>query len=115
MRFPPEYNTSCDRCQDPQKVGRIEQLLQQLTGQKCRLRIELSSTPAAAVSSARIAEVPENSQSRLPAPRDDAAEPPLVKWAKDLLGARPIKADPGFGTAAPTGAQRADQEDSEEP
>src|SRR5262249_26768805 len=37
LRFPPGYNASRDRCQDPDKVARIEQLLLQFTGQKCNL------------------------------------------------------------------------------
>jgi len=114
LRFPPGYNQARDRCQNPEKVGRIEQLLQQMTGQKCHLRIESSSDQHDAVPSARIAEVPDNSQSRSPTLRDEATEPPLVKWARDLLGAKPIKADPGFGASASACGERADLADTED-
>jgi DNA polymerase III subunit gamma/tau len=113
LRFPPGYNAARDRCQDPEKVQRIEQLLQQLTGRKCHLRIE--SSGGQADSSAHIAEVPDNTQSRSPSLSDEAAEAPLVKWAKDLLGANPIKVDPGFGASAQPWAERADQSNTEEP
>jgi len=112
LRFPPGYNATRDRCQDPENVGRIELLLQQLTGKKCHLRIESSGGPPDA--SAGIAEEPGNSQSRSLTPREEAAEPPLVKWARDLLGAKPIKADPGFGASASACAERADEADTEE-
>jgi DNA polymerase III subunit gamma/tau len=112
MRFPAEYNATRDRCQDPENVGRIEQLLQRLTGRNWHLRIESVGGPPD--SSARIAEVPDNSQSRLPLPRDEVAEPPLVQWTRDLLGAQPIKADPGFGAAVSACGERADPMDTQE-
>jgi DNA polymerase-3 subunit gamma/tau len=112
--FPPGYNTVRDRCQDPEKVGRIEQLLQELTGQKCRLRIETLDGPPRTVPSAGIAEEPEHSRSRLQKPQSEAAEPPLVKWAKELLGAKPIKADPDFGAEVPAVAERAEPVEAEE-
>jgi DNA polymerase-3 subunit gamma/tau len=115
IRFPPEYNTPRDRCQDPEKLARLEQLLLQQTGQKYNVRVEaLSGSVDNASSSARIAEDPENSHSRLPPPREEAAQPPLVQWAKDLLGAKLIKADPGFGAAAAASVERADNADTEE-
>ncbi|HYV38831.1 MAG TPA: DNA polymerase III subunit gamma/tau [Gemmataceae bacterium] len=114
LRFPAGYNAQRDRCQDPEKVGRIEQLLQELTGQKCRLRIESEGGSANAVPSAGIAEEPENSRSRLSSSQGEAVEPPLVKWAKDLLGAKPIKADPDFGAVASASAERAAPAEAEE-
>jgi DNA polymerase-3 subunit gamma/tau len=108
LRFPSEYNASCERCQDPEKLTRIEQLLLRETGQKCHVRIESLSKPTDnSSSSARIAGEPDNSQSRSLQPRDEAAQPPLVQWARDLLGARLIKADPDFGASAPPSAERA--------
>jgi DNA polymerase III subunit gamma/tau len=113
LRFPEEYNATRDRCQDPENVGRLEQLLQQLTGRKWRLQI--TSVGVVPDPSARIAEVPDSSQSRLPLPRDEVAEPPLVQWTRNLLGAQPIKADPGFGASSGAWEERADQIDTEEP
>jgi DNA polymerase-3 subunit gamma/tau len=113
IRFPPGYNTPRDRCQDPEKLTRLEQLVLEQTGQKWNVRVEgLSGSPDNASSSARIAEESESSQSRLPLPRDEAAQPPLVQWAKDLLGAKLIKADPGFGAAAAASVERADNEET---
>ena len=114
LRFPPGYNASRDRCQDPDKVARIEQLLQQLTGQKCNLRVESGSDRPDPASPARTAGDPEYSQSRLSPPREEAKEPPLVQWAKDRLGAKTVKVDPGFGAAAPASAERADPPEAEE-
>jgi DNA polymerase-3 subunit gamma/tau len=112
LRFPAEYNATRDRCQDPERVARIEQVVEQLTGQRCRLRIEsIGNQPDP---SAGIAEAPDNSQSRSPSPSEEAAEPPLVKWARDLLGAKPVKADPGFGASALACAERANPMDTEE-
>jgi DNA polymerase-3 subunit gamma/tau len=114
IRFPPGYNAACDRCKDPEKVGRIEQLLLQLAGQKWHLRIEPSSDHTNALPSVRTAEEAEKSQSRSLSPCDKAEDPPLVKWAKDLLGAKPLKVDPGFGFSALALAERAAQTDTEE-
>jgi DNA polymerase-3 subunit gamma/tau len=115
LRFPPGYNLARDRCQDPEAVSRIEQLLQQITGQKCHFRIEVVGLPLDAGSAAERAGDLENSISRSPSPRDEVDDPPLVKWAKDLLGAKLVKADPGFGASAPTSPERTDPADAEEP
>ena len=115
LRFPGGYNASRDRCQDPDNIARVERLLQQMTGQKIRLRIESDSAAVDdTASSVRIAEDPENSQSHSPPAGDEAAGPPLVQWAEDLLGARTIKADPGFGASAPASVARAEITDLEE-
>jgi DNA polymerase-3 subunit gamma/tau len=114
LRFTGGYNAARDRCQDPEHVARIEQLLQQMTGQKVRLRIESDSAPPDTTSSARIAGDAENSQSHSPPPRNGADQPPLVKWAEDVLGARTIKADPGFGASALAPPDRAEVADIEE-
>jgi hypothetical protein len=37
-----------------------------------------------------------------------------VKWAEDVLGARTIKADPGFGASALASPDRAEVADIEE-
>jgi DNA polymerase III subunit gamma/tau len=118
MHFPTGYNTSRVRCQDPDNLARIEHLLLQMTGQKVRLRIESvaegnNAAPDAA-SSVRIAGDPEHSQSHSPPPRGEAEPPPLVKWAEDVLGAKVIKTDPGFGVSVPASGERADSTDIEE-
>jgi hypothetical protein len=114
LRFPAGYNGSRERCQDPDNIARVERLLQDMTGQKVRLRIVGDSAPADPASSVRIAEESENSQSHSPPPRDGAEPPPLVKWAEDVLGAKAIKADPGFGASAPAAMERAEAVDIEE-
>jgi hypothetical protein len=115
LRFPPTYNAAHDRCQDPEKLARIEQLLHRETGHKCNVRVEaLTAGADNGDSSARIAGPPENSQSRVPPPRDEASETPLVQWAKDLLGAKLIKADPGFGVSAHASRDRAPVTDPRE-
>jgi DNA polymerase-3 subunit gamma/tau len=115
LRFPGGYNASRDRCQDPDNIARVERLLQQMTGQKIRLRVESDSAAVDdTASSVRIAEDPGNSQSQSPPAGDEAAGPPLVQWAEDLLGARTIKADPGFGASAPASVARAEMTDIEE-
>jgi DNA polymerase III subunit gamma/tau len=114
LRFPPRYNGSRDRCQDPDNIARVERLLQDMTGQKVRLRIASDSAPTDPASSVRIAEDPEHSQSHSPSLRDGAETLPLVKWAEDVLGAKTIKADPGFGASAPTSGERSEPADIEE-
>ncbi len=114
IRFPPRYNAARDRCQEPEKIGRVEQLLLQLTGQKCHLRVDSGGDPPDAVASTRAVEDGGSLQSRSLPTRDEVVEPPLVKWARDLLGAKPIKADPGFGASASACVERAAGADAEE-
>jgi DNA polymerase-3 subunit gamma/tau len=114
IRFPARYNAARDRCQDPEKIGGVEQLLLKLTGQKCHLRIESGDDSPNAVASARATEDGGGLQSRSLPTRDEVVEPPLVKWARDLLGAKPIKADPGFGASTPACVERAATADAEE-
>jgi DNA polymerase-3 subunit gamma/tau len=114
LRLSPEYNALRARCQDADYLGRVEQVLLELTGQKCRLRVENDAAPPDAVSSVRVAGEPETSQSHLPPPRDEAESPPLVKWAEDVFGARTVKTDPGFGVSVPASAERAVPVDAEE-
>jgi DNA polymerase-3 subunit gamma/tau len=113
LRFEPGYNAAGIRARDPDKVAKIEQLLLQITGQPYRIRIE-SETTTDAASSVRIAGDPEYSQSQSSALREGTEQPPLVKWAEDLLGAKIVKRDPGFGASASASVARADAEEIEE-
>jgi DNA polymerase-3 subunit gamma/tau len=114
LRFPAGYNASRQRCEDAGNIARVEQLLLQLTGQKCRLRIESDTAALDAESSVRNAGDPGNSQSYSAPPREEAAAPPLVKWAEDVLGAKVIKTDLGFGASGSASGERAATTDTEE-
>jgi DNA polymerase-3 subunit gamma/tau len=107
LRFAPPYNANKNRCLDPDKVARIEQLLLKLTGQKCHLRIEGTDGPPETVVAEGNATATGPTLTRTPPPRDEAAEPPLVQGVKDLLGAKPVKVDPGFGASASASPERA--------
>jgi DNA polymerase-3 subunit gamma/tau len=113
MRFPSEYNVARDRSQDPQTVGRIEQLLQQITGQAWRFKVE-TGEPAGPPAPPGKSD-PQNLPARSSPCNDEAADPPLVKGVKDLLGAKVLKQDPGFGVFVPASGERAEPADAEEP
>jgi hypothetical protein len=99
LRFPQVYNRQCEFCSDPSRLNRVLDALERLTGQTWDLRLEVSAgtngTPAPPPVAA--------------APAPPATQHPLVQSAIDLLGARLLKVDDGFGQAVP------EAEDAEEP
>ena len=111
LRFPKEYNAARDRCLDPEKVGRIEEQLRQITGHKCQVRIESTREPTGNDAALREAEVSRVQVASASVPR--SPEPSLVTLARDLLS-QPIKSDPGFGASAVSGVS-SEPSDSEEP
>jgi DNA polymerase III subunit gamma/tau len=98
-------------CADPETVSRIEALLQQFTGQKCQFRIETAGSPATAGPASDAVNGLNNANPRSALARDEADEPPLVKWAEEILGAKVLRKDPGFGASAPALPERADVDD----
>ena len=114
LKFPQGYNGARERCQEPEKVARIEQLLLELTGQKWRLRISSSNAANQGgttdigqrdLGNSRVNQSPANVET---------PEPPLVQWAKELLNAKPIRVDTGFGATSPSRAT-SNPADTEEP
>jgi DNA polymerase-3 subunit gamma/tau len=107
MRIATGYNPG----DDPESVARIEALLLKFTGQKCQFRIEMGSAPPDAsankIGAGTSSREPENTKPRSPKPREEAVDPPLVKWAEEILGAKVVRKDPGFGASALAHAERA--------
>jgi hypothetical protein len=98
LRFAPRYNSEREYCQEPARVERVEEVMRQITGQPCQLRIETPATPggtAPPADSGGDAGSPPRSRQK----RADAAHEPLVKRAIDVLGAQVVHVDDGFGSA----------------
>jgi DNA polymerase III subunit gamma/tau len=87
LQFPPEYNRQSEFCSDPARLNRVLDAIERLTGQSWDLRVELApgrnghARPGAATL----------------APLLPAEQHPLVKSAIELLGAKLLKVDDGFG------------------
>ena len=104
LRFPADYNTARDHCQEPNRVAKIEEILRKITGRSWTVRVEGGGT-------APPAEAPP--QAEPPAPvarrnhRAEAEKEPLVKRALDALGAQIVRVEEGFGEAPTRSADRA--------
>jgi DNA polymerase-3 subunit gamma/tau len=93
LHFPPAYNRQCEFCSDPARLNRVLDALERLTGQTWDLRLEV--TPGL------------NGHPRPGVPAAVVAQPadlghPLVRSVIDVLGAKLLHVDEGFGQAAPT-------------
>jgi hypothetical protein len=93
LHFPAEYNRQCEFCSNPDRLNRVLDALERVTGQTWDLRLE--TAPG------------QNGHARSGGPTPAAANPPavlqhpLVQSAIDLLGAKLMRVDDGFGQAAP--------------
>jgi DNA polymerase-3 subunit gamma/tau len=110
LHFPVDYNGPREHCQQPNNVGRVERVLQELTGRACQVRIEAAGGPPRPTP---VAEETEGSPSRYRRQRSEAMKEPLIKRAMEVLGAQLVDVDEGFGSAAP--AEQAAPSDTEEP
>jgi DNA polymerase-3 subunit gamma/tau len=111
LRFPIDYNSEREHCQQPSSVARVEGLLQSLTGHGCNLRIESVGGDAAVVKGKAAV---DTEQSRYRRQRTEAMNEPLVKRAMDVLGAQLVDVDEGFGSAPAIPSERVGAPDSEE-
>jgi DNA polymerase-3 subunit gamma/tau len=110
IRFLPRYNQAREFCQEPGRLGRLEELLRRIAGQSCQLRVEAVSGSPPGESSEAAAD-PANSPSRYRRQRAEAVQEPLLKRAIDVLGAQIVHLDDGFG-AAPAAAAGTDGEEA---
>jgi DNA polymerase-3 subunit gamma/tau len=85
VTFPKGCAKERDRCQQPERVERMEHELKKLTGQTVRIKFELSleSAPASTVA--------------VPSAKQRVAQEPLVKAAMEQLGAELMQFDQDFG------------------
>jgi hypothetical protein len=90
-------------------VSAVEQVLQRLTGQVWKVRVEMASgNPDPSVSSAPGAEDTETSLARARRDKEAALQAPLLKRAVDLLGAQVVQMEDGFkGEPPPSGSRPA--------
>jgi DNA polymerase-3 subunit gamma/tau len=113
LRFPAQYNTQRDYCQDSASVARVEEALRKVTGQPCQFRVEGAGGDALA-NSTETADDPAHSQSRYRRQRAEAEQEPLLKRALEILGAQVVHLDDGFGAAPPGAAEREEAVNGEE-
>jgi DNA polymerase-3 subunit gamma/tau len=96
IRFHPRYNFLREQCQDPERVARVEEVLARITGQDCKLRVEVGGGDAADVPAGNGGPV-----SPAPRRRSAALDSPLIQRAVEVLGAQEVRSDPEFGDEAP--------------
>jgi DNA polymerase III subunit gamma/tau len=94
LRFPGTYNQSREFCQEPERLGRIEDALRKITGQAWKLRLE--SLPGNGAVS-RDPVVPPSPVRPRQNGAEEAERVAVVKRAVELMGARVIRVDEGFG------------------
>jgi DNA polymerase-3 subunit gamma/tau len=113
LRFPSVYNRASEYCQDPARLARMEEALRKTTGRSWTLRVETSPTVAPAAPSAGEAEPAVPVRPRRDH-RGEAEKLPLVKRAMEVLGAKILQVEEGFGASAEESSRRADRVPDEE-
>jgi DNA polymerase-3 subunit gamma/tau len=111
--FPASYNSQRENCQEPAKVARVEDVLRKLTGRAWHLRVESGGGEEGSTALATAANA-ENSSLRSRRQRAEVEQEPLIKRAMDLLEARVVYVDDGFGTAPAALAERTEVPEEEE-
>ena len=106
IRFGPDYDKEREYCQAPERLTKIEQALQKVTGRNWLVRVESgpasgNGTPGgAAPAVSRPVESPIDRARRL---REEAEKMPLIRRAMEVLGAQVVRVEDGFG-AVPAAA-----------
>jgi DNA polymerase-3 subunit gamma/tau len=114
LHFASSYNHSYERCQEPAQVSAVEQVLQRLTGQVWKARMEMTSgEPGPSASLAPGAEDTETSLARARREKEEALQAPLLKRAVEVLGAQYVNHDPGFSAEPPPSGLRPERGDEE--
>jgi DNA polymerase-3 subunit gamma/tau len=97
LRFPAAYTQSREFCQEPERLGRIEEALRKITGQSWKLRLESIPGNGAALEDPLV-------RPSVVRPRrneaEDAEKVPLIRRAVEVMGARIVRVDDGFGENA---------------
>ncbi len=112
LRFPADYNQAREYCQEPTRLGRIEEAIRKLSGRPWTVRVEGGPGSTAATP------VQESAPDPAPRPRRnhraEAEKEPVVKRALNALGAQVLRVDEGFGeTPAGSVARTAEPPDEE--
>src|SRR5262249_17549770 len=104
IRFAAGYDKEREFCQGPDRLKKVEETLQNLTGRPWMVRIEAggASNPAPIVSMVPPRET-ENSLARARRQREEAENEPLIKRAIEVLGAQLVRVDEGFNKAPASG------------
>jgi DNA polymerase-3 subunit gamma/tau len=113
LRFPVSYNSQQEHCQEPAKVARVEDALRKLTGRAWHLRVEPGGGEEGSTAVVT-ADKAENSSLRSRRQRAEVEQEPLIKRAIDLLEARVVHVEDGFGTAPTALAERTEVPEEEE-
>ncbi|HKB42306.1 MAG TPA: DNA polymerase III subunit gamma/tau, partial [Gemmataceae bacterium] len=103
IRFPAGYDKEREHCQAPDRVRKVEETLQKVTGRAWTLRVEAGGAPANGASAEASGQPPretENSLTRARRQREEAENEPLIRRAIEVLGAQLVRVDEGFNTAA---------------
>ncbi|MCS6976561.1 MAG: DNA polymerase III subunit gamma/tau [Gemmatales bacterium] len=90
LRFPSRYNRDAEELRDPERLSRLESVLQGLMGRRIPARVVVEEDKLAPAVERRVARTADQ--------RSKALENPLVRKAVDLFGAQFVKADEGFGS-----------------
>jgi DNA polymerase-3 subunit gamma/tau len=112
LRIPASYNSLREYCQEPSRIARIEDALRKLTGRAWLFRVE--STGGDVEAAPPPAENAENASLRSRRQRAEVEQEPLVKRAIDLLDARVVHVDDGFGAAPAALSERTDSPEEED-
>jgi DNA polymerase-3 subunit gamma/tau len=94
LRFPPAYTQSWEFCQEAERLGRLEEALRKVTGQAWKLRLESTPGNGAALADST---VPPSVVRPRRNEAEDAEKVPLIRRAIDIMGARVVRVDEGFG------------------
>ena len=98
IRFDTPYNSEREHCSEPARVTRMEEVLRRITGQPCKVRVDVAAGSALAKSPQPAGE-PVESISHYRRQRAEAGQEPLLKRAIEVLGAQIVQVDDGFGVA----------------
>ncbi len=94
LHFSPAYNQQRERCADPVRLSRVQDVLKRVTGEAWDLRLE-----TAPGSNGHAPTAPPAPAAAMAAP--PALTHPLVQSALDVLGGRLLRVDDGFGQTDP--------------
>ncbi len=97
LRFPAAYNQSREFCQEPERLGRVEDTLRKLTGQTWKLRLE--SVPGNGAETVASPALPSAVRPKR-LDKEGAERVPVVRRAVEILGAQVVRVDEGFGEDA---------------
>jgi DNA polymerase III subunit gamma/tau len=95
IRFPGRYTGAYEYCKQPSSVARVEETLRQ-HGQEWAVRVEVEAMPAAEVTAEQTLEQPAVPLTNRLRERE-ALQNPLLARATEVLGARLMRMEEGFG------------------